>query len=235
MQRSYIFPSHQFPVRSDAVINGSTIERVIQVLLDNGPKQATTFYPTGYPAAMTHMETIDTINSRKSIRRFLDTPVEKEKIQALLEAAIRAPSAMNKQCWRFVAVTDKETIAQLAKCNMVFNSWLKDAPAVIVALADPKESTDMDDLPYYMWDAALAMHTLVLAATDIGLGTCYLAAYNEAKVKDLLGIPDELRVVCMTPLGYPTERRSVGERLMKAMAGSSKRKPVDEVAHWEKW
>ncbi len=188
-----------------------------------------------YPVVMATMQTLEAINSRKSIRRFLDTPVEKEKIQTLLEAAIRAPSAMNKQCWRFITVTNKETIAQLAKCNMVFNGWLKDAPAIIVVCADPKESADMNDLPYYMWDSALAMHTLVLAATDMGLGTCYLAAYNEDKVKELLGIPEDLRVVCMTPLGYPTEKRSLTEKLTKAVAGSSKRKPVDEVAHWEKW
>jgi nitroreductase len=181
------------------------------------------------------METIEAINARQSIRRFLDTPVEKEKIQSLLEAAIRAPSAMNKQCWRFVAITNKETIAQLAKSNMVFNGWLKDAPVVIVVCADPKESTDLNDLPYYMWDSALAMHNLVLAATDMGLGTCYLAAYDEDKVRELLGIPEHLRVVCMTPLGYPTEKRSVGEKLMKAVAGSSKRKSLDEVAHWERW
>ncbi|HNU36413.1 MAG TPA: nitroreductase family protein, partial [Methanomassiliicoccales archaeon] len=113
------------------------------------------------------MQTFEAINARKSIRRFLDTPVEKEKIQMLLEAAIRAPSAMNKQCWRFVAVTNKETISQLAKCNMVFNGWLKDAPAVIVVCADLMESADMNDLPYYMWVAALAAQTLVLAATDM--------------------------------------------------------------------
>lgn len=67
------------------------------------------------------------------------------------------------------------------------------------------------------------------------MGSCFLAAYNEDKVKELLGIPEQLRVVCMTPLGYPTEKRSVGEKLMKAVAGSSKRKPLDEVAHWDKW
>jgi nitroreductase len=181
------------------------------------------------------MQTLEAINARKSIRRYLDTPVEKETIQALLEAAILAPSAANKQCWRFVAVTDKEIIAGLAKYNMTFNGWLKDAPAVIVVCADPKESTDLNELPYYMWDAALAMHNLVLAATDMGLGTCYLAAYKEDKVKELLGIPDNIRVVCMTPLGYPTEKRSIGEKLAKAVTGSSKRKPLSEVAHWDKW
>ena len=182
-----------------------------------------------------NMDTLEAINTRQSIRRYLDTPVEKDKIQALLEAAIRAPSAMNKQCWRFVAITDKETMVQLSKCHAAFNSWLKDAPAAVVVCADPKGSTEHNGLSYYMWDAALAMHNLVLAATDMGLGTCYLAAYNEDKVKELLGVPDNIRVVCMTPLGYPTEKRSVGEKLMKAVAGSSKRKPVDEVAHWEKW
>ena len=79
------------------------------------------------------------------------------------------------------------------------------------------------------------MHELVLAATDMGLGTCYLTASKEDKVKELLGIPDDLRVVCMTPLGYPIEKRSVGEKLMNAVAGSSKRKPVEEVAYWERW
>jgi len=181
------------------------------------------------------METIEAIRNRKSIRRYLETPVEKEKIEELLEAAILAPSAANRQCWRFVAVTDKEIIAGLAKNNMAFNGWLKDAPAVIVVCADPKESTDLNGLPYYMWDAALAMHNLVLAATDMGLGTCYLAAYKEDKVKELLGIPENLRVACMTPLGYPTEKRSLGEKLSKVVTGSSKRKPVPEVTHWDRW
>ena len=181
------------------------------------------------------METIEAIRARRSVRRFQETPVSKETIESLLEAAIRAPSAVNRQCWRFVAVTDKETIAGLAKLNMTFNGWLKDAPAVIVVCADPKESTDSNDLPYYMWDAALAMHNLVLAATDMGLGTCYLAAYKEDKVKEYLGIPGNIRVVCMTPLGYPAEKVSLGEKLTKAMIGSSKRKPLSEVAHWNKW
>lgn len=181
------------------------------------------------------MQTFEAINSRKSIRRFLDTPVEKEKIQALLEAAIRAPSAMNKQCWRFVAVTDKDVIAKLTKCHVIINGWLKDAPAVIVFCAEPGESTDINGLPYYMWDAALAAQNLVLAATDMGLGTCFLAAYKEDEVKELLGIPENLRVVCMTPLGYPTEKRSISEKISKAVVGSSKRKPVEDVTHWDKW
>lgn len=181
------------------------------------------------------MQTLEAINARRSVRRYQDTPVEKEKVQALLEAAIRAPSAMNKQCWRFIAITDKETMAALAKCQAVINGWLKDAPAAIVVCADPKESSDHNGLPYYMWDAALAMHTLVLAATDKGLGTCYLAAYKEDKVKELLGIPDNIRVVCMTPLGYPAEKVSLGEKLTKAVTGSTKRKPLSDVAHWDKW
>ncbi len=86
-----------------------------------------------------------------------------------------------------------------------------------------------------MWDSALAMHNLVLAATDMGLGTCYLAAYKEEKVKELLGVPENIRVVCMTPLGYPVEKVSLGKKLTNAVTGSSKRKPLTEVAHWDKW
>jgi len=181
------------------------------------------------------METIEAIESRRSIRRYQDTLVEKEKIDALLEAAIRAPSWVNKQCWRFVVVTDKDIIKKLTDANSMINSWLKDAPAVIVACADPKDSGHNNDLPYYMMDVSLAMENLVLAAADMGLGTCFLAAYDEGKVKKVLGIPDNVRVVTMTPLGYPDFRETLGDKLKNIATRHGTRRPVKEVAHWDRW
>ena len=175
------------------------------------------------------METLNAINNRKSVRRFLDRSVEREKLNALLEAAVQAPSWTNTQCWRFIVVTEKETIIKLTNANSSFNSWLKDAPVVIVACADPKDSGYRNNLQYFMMDVTLAMHNLVLMATDMGLGTCYLGAYDEIKVKEILGVPDNIRVVAMSPLGYPLDK------IKGAILRSSTRRSAEEVTHWERW
>lgn len=181
------------------------------------------------------METLDAIKTRKSVRRFQDRPVEREKMNALLEAAVQAPSWTNNQCWRFIVVTEKETIEKLTKANSNFNSWLKDAPVVIVACADPKDSGDWNGLQYFMMDVSLAMHNLVLMATDMGLGTCYLGAYDEMKVKEILGVPDNIRVAAMSPLGYPLDKKTLRDKMKGAILRSSNREPIEKVSHWEKW
>jgi len=181
------------------------------------------------------METLNAINNRKSVRRFLDRSVEREKLNALLEAAVQAPSWTNTQCWRFIVVTEKETIIKLTNANSSFNSWLKDAPVVIVACADPKDSGDRNGLQYFMMDVALAMHNLVLMATDMGLGTCYLGAYDEIKVKEILGVPDNIRVVAMSPLGYPLDKNTMGDKIKGAILRSSTKRSAEDVTHWERW
>ncbi|MCG7841290.1 MAG: nitroreductase family protein, partial [Methanomassiliicoccales archaeon] len=170
------------------------------------------------------METLDAIKTRKSVRRFQDRPVEREKMNALLEAAVQAPSWTNKQCWRFIVVTEKETIEKLTKANSNFNSWLKDAPVVIVACADPKDSGESNGMQYFMMDVSLAMHNLVLAATDMGLGTCYIGAFDEKRTREILEIPENIRVVAMTPLGYSLDKKTLGDKITGAIFRSSIRR-----------
>ena len=148
------------------------------------------------------MEFIDVIKNRRSIRRYKPDPVSKDDIEYVLEAARLAPSWANSQCWKFIVVTDQDIKADLAKTG---NGWIAGAPAIIVACADPSKPGTKGDQEYYMLDVGIAMEHLILAACDIGLGTCWIGAFDEEKAKKVLGVPDDMRVVAFTPLGYPAE------------------------------
>jgi nitroreductase len=128
------------------------------------------------------MEFADVIKTRCSIRAYSNKAIEEEKLAYILNCARRSPSWANKQCWRFIVVRNKETIAELAKHNL-FNRWMKTAPAVIVACADPSESGTYNDIQYYGIDVAIAVENLILAATDVHLGTCWVEGSTRKKSK----------------------------------------------------
>ncbi|HKZ88187.1 MAG TPA: nitroreductase family protein [Candidatus Bathyarchaeia archaeon] len=178
------------------------------------------------------MEFMDVVATRKSVRGYLDKPVEEEKLTKLLEIARLAPSWANKQCCKYIVVKDKTKIQELSG---TLNSWLKQAPVALVACADPKDSGSRNGMDYYMVDVGISMQQLVLAATDMGLGTCWIGAFDEAKVKKTLSIPENVKVVAMTPIGYPTGKEGIKTKLVKAYIGSAKRKPLEDMVHWEKW
>lgn len=180
------------------------------------------------------MEFEDVIKSRTSIRNYNDKEVEEEKIKYVLECARWAPSWVNKQCWRFIVVRDKETIKSLSKTSII-NRWLKTAPVVIVSCGDPESSGTHNDIKYYTVDVAIAMENLILAATDAGLGSCWIGSFDEKKVKEILGIPNRIRVVALTPLGYPAEKTGILGSITKIFTRSSKRKSLDEIVRYEKW
>lgn len=104
--------------------------------------------------------------------------------------------------------------------------WFVEAPVILVACADPREAKPRWDREgYWKVDVAIAMQNMVLMATEEGLGTCWIAAFNEDVAKSILGIPSDIRVVAMTPLGYPDEEK--GE--------VADRKPADEIVHFDRW
>lgn len=180
------------------------------------------------------MEFIDVIKSRKSIRTYSDKEVEDERIKYILEYARLAPSWANKQCWHFIVVKNKATIKALSKASII-NRWLKNVPVIIVACGDPKSSGISNGIEYYTVDVAIAMEHIILAATDIGLGSCWIGGFDEKKVKNILGVPENIRVIALTPLGYPAHKKSVGERATKMLIRSKKRKSLDEIVHYERW
>jgi nitroreductase len=177
------------------------------------------------------MEFMDVVTARKSVRDYEDKPVEEEKLTNILEAARWAPSWGNKQATKYIVVTDKKRIEDLS--NM-FMGFVKKAPVVVVACANPKDSGSRNGMDYYLVDVGISMQQLVLAATNVGLGTCWIGGFDEDKVKKALGIPENIKIVALTPLGYAANT-SMKNKLVRSTVGADKRKPLEELVHREKW
>ncbi len=184
------------------------------------------------------MELSEAISTRRSVRAYQDRPVEDEKLQAVLEAVRMAPSWANMQCWRMVVVKDRakrEKIGDLSYVESYFASKgyktnpskkaLAGAPVVIVLCADPARSGVLWDQNYYLVDAGIAAQNLMLAARGQGLGTVFVGVFDEEKLKRLLNIPADIRIIGLLPLGYQIDEKKDGP----------KRKPLDEICFNEQW
>jgi len=168
------------------------------------------------------VEVFEAIKRRRSIRKYEQKVVEKEKLLTVLEAARLAPSAMNRQPYAFIVIKEKENIDKLSSaCNQEWNS-----PIMIVVCAFPEKAWVRNDgEEYWKADAAIAMNNISLQACNEGLGTCWIAAFKEEKIKEILEIKPEAKVLAMTPLGYPAEKKGP----------VTNRKTIDELVHYEKW
>ena len=180
------------------------------------------------------MEFIDVVKSRNSIRSYDNREVEDDKIDYVLECARMAPSWVNKQCWSFIIVKNKKTIKILAKTTII-NRWLRHVPCIIVACGDPTLSGTYNGIEYFTVDVAIAMEHLILAATDMGISSCWIGGFHEKKVKEALGIPDRIRVVALTPLGYLAKKRHIFGGIIKIITRSKTRKSLAEITHYDKW
>lgn len=171
------------------------------------------------------MSVLDAIIARRSVRKFRKDPVPEAALARILEAARLAPSGKNLQPWKFIIVRDPETRKKLAAAS-VNQAFLASAPVVIAACGFPAEAYPR--LGRYMnsWpvDVAIAMEHIVLQAAEEGIGTCWIGAFEEIEVKAVLGIPDEARVLALTPLGWPDES--------PAPRG---RKPLAKIVSYEKF
>jgi nitroreductase len=165
------------------------------------------------------MEYMEVVKKRRSIRRYKSDPISGKDLKTILEAARLAPSWGNRQCWQYVIVTDQSIKEKLAGEE---RKWISEAPAVIVACANTRESGHKPGMDYYMLDIGISLEHLILAATNLGLGTCWIGAFDEKQAKEALGVPDDIRVVAFTPLGYPVEKK--GEIFA--------RKPLQEIVSY---
>ena len=174
--------------------------------------------------------------ARRSVRTFSDRTVSEALIKQIVDCGRMAPSWKNYQGWNFVVVRDPEKIVEIVDTGGVFgNKWLKNAPVLLVACGDPAKSGDMNDVSYIAVDVTIALDHIVLAATEQGLGTCWVGIFDAAKLKEALGIPGSQRIVALTPLGYPADGMSVRERLSKMAAAGKRRKPIEEILHFDRW
>ncbi len=171
-------------------------------------------------------ECMDVIRERRSIRKFENRIVDKDKIENLIDAARMAPSAGNLQARDFIIVQDKITRQKLKKAALG-QSFIEQAPVVIVALANFERSTRVyksrGEL-YAIQDAAAAIENLLLAACAMGFGSCWVGAFDEEEVREILDIPDKILPVAMIPLGYPNEHPEAPPRLVS-----------EKMIHWDKW
>ncbi len=150
------------------------------------------------------MEFYKVIRLRRSIRAYKDKEIPEEVLLRILEAARLAPSAKNRQPWKFIVVRDENLRDKLAKAAC-YQNFVKEAPVVIVAVATEPTYIMTNGVPAYAVDLAIATEHIALAATNEGLGTCWIGAYHEDKVKEILQIPQKYKVVALLPLGYPKE------------------------------
>ncbi len=171
-----------------------------------------------------NMNVMDAIKIRKSVRKFLDKAIEQEKLNLVLEAGRLAPSASNRQEWRFVVVSDLETRKKIAEAANQ-QTFVGEAPVVIVACAETDSNVMMCGQLCYPIDVAIALDHMTLAAVELGLGTCWIGAFDEKRVKEILNIPEKIRVVELMPIGYPANPSPVNKH----------RLPLDEIVKCEQW
>jgi nitroreductase len=152
------------------------------------------------------MDLTEAIRTRRSIRAYKPTPVPEDALKEVLNAARLAPSADNAQPWKMVVVRDEQLKLMLAAASNG-QKFIAQAPIVIVACGIPGEAfpTVGGYMSSEIIDVSIALDHLTLAAHDRGLGTCWVAWFKEDKVKSLLGVPEDVKVVALTPLGYPDE------------------------------
>lgn len=166
------------------------------------------------------MEFLELTEKRRSIRKYRHDTIPKKDLEYILESTRMAPSWGNRQCWKFIVVTDTAKRKAIAG-----RDWIGEAPAIIVGCANPNMSGSKFNQQYYMLDMGIAMEHMMLAAAELGLGTCWIGGqFEEDTVKQVLGIPADVRVVALTPIGYPAERPN-----------PKGRKELSEIVSYDTW
>ncbi len=168
------------------------------------------------------MDLMHAIRSRRSIRDYQDRPVEEEKLLAVLDAGRLAPSARNMQDWKFIVVRDAATRQKLAVAARD-QQFVGQAP-VVIAACGTSDLVMTCGQPAYAIDVAIALDHMTLAAASLDLGTCWIGAFYEDQVKEILGVPQDIRVVALLPLGYPADEPAPRPR-----------KNLDDIVAWEHW
>ena len=169
------------------------------------------------------MDVITAISQRHSVRAYKAKDVEEDKLKKVLEAAKRSPSASNRQDWKFIVVKNRETKKRLAEAAFG-QSFIGEAPVVMVACGTEPRAVMSCGQPAHTVNVSIACAYMILEAYELGLGTCWIGAFNEGEVKRILNIPNHVRVVAMTPVGYPAEPPS-----------KKSRKTLDQIVCFENY
>ena len=175
------------------------------------------------------MTFLDLARRRYSVRAYRPDPVPDDALAAVLEAARVAPTAANRQPFRVIVV---HTAGREAELRRIYDrGWFVEAPIVLGVCAVPGEAwrrTMYDGRSHADVDAAIVMDHMTLAAADLGLGTCWIAAFDPEAAREVLGVPPEGEPMLFSPLGYPAEGDAASDRHLQ-------RRPLEELVRYERW
>jgi nitroreductase len=171
------------------------------------------------------METWNAIRARRNVRSYEDRPIPAEDLDRILEAARRSPSSTNQQAWDFVAVTERDRLRDLTKVW----DWAAHVgmSAATIALVMPA-SDDPEDRETFQFDLGQAAISIMLAAADLGIGSCHASVGDQTLARELLGLPEDRECPLLISLGYPADRPL-------APIARPRRRPFDDVVHRERW
>ncbi|MGA2625524.1 MAG: nitroreductase family protein [Candidatus Bathyarchaeia archaeon] len=163
------------------------------------------------------MDTYTCIRTRREIRDYLDKPIPNETVQRILEAGRLAPSSKNSQPWHFIVIKDRMTLKKVSELTPTGAHIAKAAMAIAILM-------DAAKLPEI--DGARAVQNMVLEAWEMGVGSCWVTNFYDDGVKDLLGVPQRMKLITVMPFGYPIELKTKRKKI---------RKPLSEIVHSEKF
>ncbi|MBN1993779.1 MAG: nitroreductase family protein [Anaerolineae bacterium] len=161
------------------------------------------------------MDALEAIRKRRSVRDYTGDPIPHEVLETIIDAGRLAASGSNKQPWDFIIITDREMIKKLK----VAAQWMDKAGAIIAVVLDPSSR-------WWLEDGSAAVENMLIASTALGYGSCWLEGYTlplESKFKELLGVPEEKRLLTLVPIGMPVAWPT------------KEKKSLAEVIHWEKY
>ena len=161
------------------------------------------------------MNALEAIRKRRSVRKYTGEPIPREDLKKIVDAGRLAATGSNRQPWDFIVVTDREMIERLK----VAAEWMEKAAAIIAVVMDPSSR-------WWVEDGSAAVENMLIASTALGYGSCWLEGYTlprEEEFKELLGVPKEKRLLTLIPIGVPVEWPTI------------KKKPLEEVLHWERY
>jgi len=171
------------------------------------------------------VKTWDAIRSRRNVRSYQDQPIPEEDLDRILEAARRSPSSSNQQRWDFVLVTDRDRLRELAKV-WTYGKHVASSAATVALLAP--DTSDPDEQASIQYDLGQASMSMMIAAADLGIGSCHSAVRDQVLAHELLGHPSDVRCEVLISFGYPEDRPL--RPIIKP-----NRRPFDEVVHRERW
>jgi len=187
------------------------------------------------------MDFSELVKKRYSCRKYLQDPVEREKIEKCIESARLAPSACNSQPWNFIVVDEKEQLSEVTKAAVSgiygMPKLMSDAPVLVVVTANKgsfisKAGSFVRDTMFYLIDIGIACEHLVLQAAELDLGTCYIGWFNEKEVKKKLGLPKSINIPLIITMGYPDDSHRK-EDLTRRLAKGGTRKPLEDMMKYQ--